>query len=128
MNVLIPSALGSYVGGRTEAQAAGATVGELLLDLERQYPGIRFRIIDEQDAVRTHMRVFVNGEIARLATPVSPADEVAILMAMSGGEDGGDDGGEDGGDDGGEDGGDDGGEDGGEDGGDDRPATMFPDG
>ena len=88
MNVLIPSALASYVGGRTEAQASGATVGELLLDLERQFPGIRFRIIDEQDAIRTHMRVFVNGEIARLATPINPADEVAILMAMSGGEDG----------------------------------------
>jgi hypothetical protein len=61
------------------------------------------------------MRVFVNGEIARLATPVTPTDEVAILMAMSGGEDGG------------EDGGDDDGQNGDDDGDGNTPATMFPD-
>jgi sulfur-carrier protein len=87
VNVLIPSALASYVGGRAEAQASGSTVGELLLDLDRQFPGLRFRVVDEQDAIRTHMRIFVNGEIARLATPVTPAHEIAIPMAMSGGQD-----------------------------------------
>lgn len=85
MRVHIPSALESYTARRSEADASGATVGELLLDLERQYPGIRFRIVDEQDSIRTHMRVFVNGRPAVLATRVSPADEVAILMALSGG-------------------------------------------
>ena len=85
MQVLIPSALGSYTGRRTEAEAEGATVGELLADLDRQFPGLRFRVVDEQDQVRTHMKIFVNGELARLSTAVAPGDEVAILMAMSGG-------------------------------------------
>ena len=85
MTVLIPSALGSYTGRRSEAEAAGATVAELLLDLDRQFPGLRFRVVDEQDQIRTHMKVFVNGEVARLSTPVAPDDEVAILMALSGG-------------------------------------------
>ncbi len=85
MKVLIPSALTSYTGRRSEADASGQTVGEILADLDRQYPGIRFRIVDEQDNIRTHMRVFVNGQTARLQTPVTPDDELAILMALSGG-------------------------------------------
>jgi len=85
MQVLIPSALQSYTSRRSEAEASGATVGELLLDLDRQYPGIRFRIVDEQDSIRTHMKVFVNGKPSVLSTPVKSGDEVAILMALSGG-------------------------------------------
>ncbi len=84
MLILIPSALNSYTG-RSEVEVSGSTVGELLLDLDRQFPGIRFRIVDEQDKIRTHMRVFVNGQVGRLATPVAPDDEVAVLMALSGG-------------------------------------------
>ena len=61
MNVLIPDALLSYTQKR-RAQASGATLGQLLDDLERQYAGIRFRMIDEQDRVRRHIRIFVNGE------------------------------------------------------------------
>ena len=85
MKVLIPSALRSYTQ-RGETEAAGATLAALLTDLERQYPGIRFRIIDEQDRVRRHIRIFVNGEQARdLAQPLSPSDEVIIVQALSGG-------------------------------------------
>ena len=64
MKVLIPSALRSYTEA-SEAEASGATLAALLLDLERQYPGIRFRVIDEQDRIRRHIRIFVNGEQAR---------------------------------------------------------------
>lgn len=85
MKILIPSALRSYTGQRTEADASGSTVGQILLDLDRQFPGIRFRIVDEQDAIRTHLRVFVNGQPGRLETPVATSDEVAILMSLSGG-------------------------------------------
>jgi molybdopterin converting factor small subunit len=67
-------------------QAAGATLAELLVDLDRQYPGLRFRMIDEQDNIRTHMRFFVNGEqVFALAQPLAPADEVQIVQALSGG-------------------------------------------
>ena len=51
----------SYTEAR-QVEATGATLGELLADLERQFPGMRFRVIDEQDRMRAHMRFFVNGE------------------------------------------------------------------
>jgi molybdopterin synthase sulfur carrier subunit len=85
MKVLIPSSLRSYTE-RGETEASGATLAVLLVDLERQYPGIRFRIIDEQDRVRRHIRIFVNGEQARdLSQPLKPTDEVIIVQALSGG-------------------------------------------
>jgi molybdopterin converting factor small subunit len=85
MKVLIPSALRSYTE-RGETEASGGTLGVLLTDLERQYPGIRFRIIDEQDRIRRHIRIFVNGEQARdLSRPLAAADEVIIVQALSGG-------------------------------------------
>jgi len=85
MKVLIPSALLSYTE-RTETQASGATLAALLTDLEGQYAGIRFRIIDEQDRIRRHIRIFVNGEQARdLSQPLAAADEVIIVQALSGG-------------------------------------------
>lgn len=85
MKVLIPSALRSYTEAG-EAEASGATLAALLVDLEQQYPGIRFRIIDEQDRIRRHIRVFVNGEQVRdLARPLNGTDEVIIVQALSGG-------------------------------------------
>ena len=83
--MLIPQALLSYTGRRAEVEASGDSVGALLADLERQFPGIRFRVVDEQDGIRTHLRVFVNGEAVGLSAAVGEGDEVAILMALSGG-------------------------------------------
>jgi molybdopterin converting factor small subunit len=86
MKVFVPTPLRSYTGQRACVEAQGATVGELLMDLERRYPGIRFRMIDEQDAVRPHIRIFANAEQVRdLGTPLRPSDEVQILQALSGG-------------------------------------------
>ncbi len=85
VRVMVPSALLSYTAARRDVQAEGATVAALLLDLDRQFPGLRFRVVDEQDAIRPHMRVFVRGANATLATRVADGDEVAILMALSGG-------------------------------------------
>ena len=85
MRVLIPSALHSYTG-QAWVQAEGSTVGAVLGDLERRYPGIRFRMIDEQDRMRRHVRFFVNGEATfDLALPIRPNDEVCIVQALSGG-------------------------------------------
>jgi molybdopterin converting factor small subunit len=85
MKVLIPSALRSYTE-RGETEASGTTLAMMLVDLERQYPGIRFRMIDEQDRIRRHIRIFVNGEQARnLAQPLRVTDEVVIVQALSGG-------------------------------------------
>ena len=86
MKVLIPTPLRSYTGERHEVEAAGADLGAVIADLDRRYPGIRFRMIDEQEAIRRHIRVFVNGEqVSSLQTPLQAADEVFIVQALSGG-------------------------------------------
>ncbi len=85
MRVLIPSALRSYTQA-TWVQATGASLGEVLDDLDRQYPGIRFRMVDEQARLRPHMRVFVNTQaVLDLAWPLQPTDDVNIVQALSGG-------------------------------------------
>lgn len=85
MKVLIPSALRSYTESMwTEAQ--GATLAEVLADLDRSHPGIRFRMIDEQDRIRPHIRFFVAGTQARdLAQVLDPNGELLIVQALSGG-------------------------------------------
>jgi molybdopterin synthase sulfur carrier subunit len=85
MQVLIPTSLRSYTG-RAHVQAEGATLGEVLDALERRYPGIRFRMIDEQERMRPHMRFFVNGlQVRELSHPLRADDAVAIVQALSGG-------------------------------------------
>ncbi len=86
MKVIIPSPLLSYTNQQKEVEAVGGNVNELLEDLNRSFPGIRFRMIDEQDAIRPHMKIFVNGEqVFGLNVLLQPADEVHILQALSGG-------------------------------------------
>ena len=86
MNVLLPSPLRSYAGARSSVSASGATVAALLADLDRQFPGIRFRMIDEQDAIRPHIKIFVNQDQVRdLGASLAATDEVIIIAALSGG-------------------------------------------
>jgi len=86
MKVLIPDPLRSYTEERREVEADGATLGEVLADLDRRFPGIRFRMIDEQDGIRRHIRIFVNGDQVRaLDVRLASADEVFIVQALSGG-------------------------------------------
>jgi sulfur-carrier protein len=85
MRVLIPTPLRSYTG-RREVEAEGATLGAVLADLDRRFPGMRFRVVDEQDRMRPHVRFFVNGEaVLELSEPLRPTDEVVIVPALSGG-------------------------------------------
>ena len=85
MNVLIPSPLLSYTKTNL-VDATGATLADVLADLDRQFPGLRFRIIDEQDRMRAHMRFFVNGrQTFDLAHPLGEADRLHIVQALSGG-------------------------------------------
>ena len=86
MRVLIPSPLYSYTRGKSEVAADGATMADLLAQLDRQFAGIRFRMIDEQQRIREHIRFFVNGErVVDLETRLAPTDEVQIICALSGG-------------------------------------------
>src|SRR5882672_1408944 len=83
--VLIASPLRSYTGA-DEVEATGASLGALLRDMDSRYPGIRFRMVDEQDQLRKHMRFFVNGEVVKeLGHAIKSGDEVCIVQALSGG-------------------------------------------
>jgi molybdopterin converting factor small subunit len=85
-HVFIPSQLISYTGGATRVEAAGATVGAVLDDLDARFPGLKFRVIDEQDRVRKHMRLYVGRAETRSVTQaLAPGDELLIFGALSGG-------------------------------------------
>ncbi len=85
MKVLLPSPLLSYTGQK-EVEAEGSTIAEVLFDLDRRYPGLRFRVIDEQDRMRKHMRFFVNGDqVFDLGRRLAPTDELVLVQALSGG-------------------------------------------
>jgi molybdopterin synthase sulfur carrier subunit len=86
VKVLLPTPLADYTAHRREVEAQGATLAELLRDLDRRYPGIRFRVIDEQDAIRPHIKIFVNRvQAPSLAQGLGPSDEVLVVAALSGG-------------------------------------------
>lgn len=86
MTVHIPSALRSYTKQKSEVAVEGRTVADVLSILERRYPGLRFRIITEQDTIRKHIRIFVNEEQARdLSVALRPDDQIHIVCALSGG-------------------------------------------
>ena len=86
MKVAIPSVLQSYTHGARSVDAHGATLADLLTDLDARFPGIRFRMVNEADALRPHIRVFVNREaVTDLRCGLSPTDAVVIVQALSGG-------------------------------------------
>jgi molybdopterin converting factor small subunit len=85
MKVLLPSALHSYTG-QAWVEAEGAMVADVLDDLDQRYPGIRFRMIDEQGRIRRHIRLFFDGEIVKELSHTLRADgELLIVQALSGG-------------------------------------------
>lgn len=85
VKVLIPGALRSYTRD-AQVEAAGATLDELFTDLDRRYPGLRFRVVDEQGLLRPNMRIFVNGLGVRdLGHALGADDFVAVVLALSGG-------------------------------------------
>ena len=85
MKVLIPTPLLSYTE-RRDVEASGTTLAAVLADLDRRYPGIRFRVVDEQDRMRPHIRVFVNrAQVFEPSRPLDPDDELPIVQALSGG-------------------------------------------
>ena len=87
--VRIPTPLRKLTEGKEEVSAAGATVGELISDLEKNYPGIKARICDDSGDVRRFVNIFANDEDIRflqnLDTPVKDSDEISIVPAIAGG-------------------------------------------
>jgi molybdopterin synthase sulfur carrier subunit len=89
VQVLIPTPLRGYTGGESRVPVSGDTVGEVLTDLNAQYPGIGERIRESDGEIRRFVNVFVNGQNVRrlqgAATPVNAGDEIGIIPAMAGG-------------------------------------------
>jgi molybdopterin synthase sulfur carrier subunit len=90
LNVRIPGLLRSYTSGaeRVSLQLPDreTTLAEALAALDAKFPGLRFRIVDEQGAVRPHIKLFVDTVLVRdLASPLQPNSELMIVGALSGG-------------------------------------------
>jgi len=87
--VRIPTPLRKLTGGAEEVTASGKSVGELIGELEKKYPGIKERICDDTGAVRRFVNIFVKDEDIRflqnLETPLGEKDEVSIVPAIAGG-------------------------------------------
>lgn len=84
--VFVPTQLRGYTSGRSEVEAAGGTLLEVLADLERQFTGFRFRVIDEHDRVRRHIIFFVGEDRQEDVNAAIPAGaDVTIVGALSGG-------------------------------------------
>jgi sulfur-carrier protein len=87
--VRIPTPLRRHTGGTGEVSAKGKDVGELVEDLERQFPGLRDRLCDETGDFRKFINVYVNQEDVRfldgLQSVVKDGDEVSIVPAIAGG-------------------------------------------
>ncbi len=87
--VRIPTTLRNYTRNQEEVTAAGSTVGEVLRELEKRFPGLGPRLLDEKGSVRRYVNIFHNDEDIRflqeLETPVSDEDRITIIPAIAGG-------------------------------------------
>jgi len=87
--VRVPTPLRSFTSGQGEVSAKGATIGEVLKNLEKSYAGIGARLLDEKGGVKRYVNVFLNDEdirfLKQLETPVADADTVSIIPAIAGG-------------------------------------------
>lgn len=86
--VRIPTPLRTLTGGQDEVKSAGATVGEVIEHLEKSYPGVRDRLLDEK-GVRRFVNIYVGDEDIRflegLKTELKAGDQISIVPAIAGG-------------------------------------------
>lgn len=86
MKVKISSPLQNYTKGISTVEIDKPTLNEVINELDCQYPGIKFRFIDEQDKIRPHMRIYVNGEVINnIFSELDPNSEIFIVHLISGG-------------------------------------------
>lgn len=89
VKVKLPTILRKHAGGEPQVQAEGATLRDLLSDLESRYPGITKNIVSEDGGLHRFINIYVNDEDVRylgsLETSVSEGDTVSILPAVAGG-------------------------------------------
>ena len=89
VTVRIPTPLRAVAKGNANVQAKGDTIGDVIGDLEHQFPGLRERLVDESGELRRFINIYVNGEDVRflqgLTTALKSGDEVSIIPAVAGG-------------------------------------------
>ena len=89
VTVRIPTPMRALAKGNADVQAKGDTVEDLIGDLDRQFPGLRDRLVDEAGELRRFINIYVNQEDIRFldnkATRLKDGDEVAIVPAIAGG-------------------------------------------
>ncbi len=88
-SVRIPTILRTYTGGESEVTAAGATLSEVLDDLDANYAGIKGRILDDNGELRRFVNVYVGNDDVRfldnLATPTPDGAQISVIPAVAGG-------------------------------------------
>jgi molybdopterin synthase sulfur carrier subunit len=88
IEVRIPTILRTYTDGAKQVEGTGATLGELIIDLEQRHGGLRARLVDDA-GLRRFVNVYLNDEDVRflsgLDTPVKDGDTVTVLPAVAGG-------------------------------------------
>lgn len=89
VTVKIPTQLRTLTGGSSEVEASGATLAELIDDLESTHPGIKERLVDESGALRRFVNVYLGDEDVRfldgIQTPLAEGGSVSIIPAVAGG-------------------------------------------
>ncbi|WP_030678852.1 MoaD/ThiS family protein [Streptomyces rimosus] len=89
VNVRIPTILRTYTGGQAEVPAEGATLSEVIQDLEKNHAGIAARVLDDTGKLRRFVNVYVNDDDVRfeqgLETPTPDGVGVSIIPAVAGG-------------------------------------------
>ena len=85
--VWIPSLMQKLTDGREQVEVSGTTVRQIIDELEAAYPGIRARLVNEDDRVRPDVAVAIDGEISTegMRKKVGESSEVHFLPAMAGG-------------------------------------------
>ncbi|MCX5740891.1 MAG: MoaD/ThiS family protein [Proteobacteria bacterium] len=87
--VRVPTALRTFTAGASDVDVTGATVRDVLAELDGKHPGIAAKILDGSGAVRPFIRIYVGpddiGSLAGLDTPVAARDEISIIPAIAGG-------------------------------------------
>jgi sulfur-carrier protein len=83
--VRLRAPLRELAGGRADHRVEGATVLDLLRELERAHPALAGWVLDERGLIREHVNVYVNGDHGGEATAVGPGDRVHVLPAITGG-------------------------------------------
>ena len=89
VTVRVPLPMRKLTNDRGSVEASGQTISELVADLDRQYPGVREKMLDGEGKLHRYMNVYIDGEDIRyrqgLETPVSEGDVVQVIPAAAGG-------------------------------------------